>query len=201
MDCAFGIQGKDFVLIGSDRAVMRSIIKLQDSDDKLTILSDNQIIAACGEVADRKNFTKLLRCELEYYYYVNSHRLTTDEIANYTRSTMAENLRKSPVQANVLIAGNDPDGPKLYWMDYLGSCQRVTRGAHGYGAHFLYGIFDNYYKKDLDYDTAVDCIHACIFELKRRFLVNMVDFTVYKIDAQGIQEISSNFNLGSMKSG
>jgi 20S proteasome subunit beta 4 len=147
MDCAFAIQGNDYVLIASDRSVVRSIIKLQDSDDKLTLLSDSQILAACGEVADRKSFTKLILGELEYYYYRYNNRLNTDEVANFTRSVVAENLRKSPYQANCLVAGFDVDGPKLYWMDYLGSSSKVTKAAHGYGGHFLYGIMDNYYKQ------------------------------------------------------
>jgi 20S proteasome subunit beta 4 len=195
MDCAFAIQGKDFILMASDRSVARSIVKLQDSDDKMKILSDNQIMAACGEVSDRKSFTKLVSCELEYYYYVHGNRLNTDEVANFTRTTMAENLRKSPVQANVIIAGYDIDGPKLYWMDYLGSSQKVTKAAHGYGGHFLYGIMDNFYKKDFDYDTAVECVRACIFELKKRFLISLVDFTVYRVTSEGLREISDEFNI------
>jgi 20S proteasome subunit beta 4 len=147
MDCAFAIQGNDYILIASDRSVARSIVKLQDSDDKLTILSNNQVLAACGEVSDRKSFSKLVLGELEYYYYKYNTRLNTDEVANFTRCLLAENLRKSPYQSNCLIAGFDPDGPKLYWMDYLGSSQKVTKAAHGYGAHFLYGIMDNYYSK------------------------------------------------------
>ncbi len=146
MDCAFAIQGTDYVLIASDRSVARSIIKIQDSDDKLTILSDTQILACCGEVADRKSFSKLVFGEIEYYYYRYNNRLNTDEVANYTRSILAENLRKSPCQANSLIAGFDKDGPKLYWMDYLGSSAKVTKAAHGYGGNFLYGIMDNFFK-------------------------------------------------------
>lgn len=147
MDCAFAIQGNDYIIIASDRSVSHSIIKIQDSDDKMTLLSDNQILAACGEVSDRKNFSKLIFGELEYYYYRYNKRLDTDEVANYTRSVMAENLRKKPYQANVLVAGYDNDQAKLYWLDYLGSCSKITRGAHGYGSNFLYGIMDNYYKK------------------------------------------------------
>lgn len=147
MDTAFAIQGNDYVLIASDRSVARSIIKLQDSDDKLTVLSDNQILAACGEVADRKNFSKLILGEMEYYYYKYNNRLNTDEVANFTRITLAESLRKSPYQANCLVAGFDTDGPKLFWLDYMGTLQKVTKAAHGYGGNFLYGIMDNYYKK------------------------------------------------------
>lgn len=146
MDCAFGVAGEDWVLIASDRSVMRSIIKLQDTDDKLRVISDNQIIATCGEVSDRKEFSKLINGEIDYYYYRYNNRLNTDELANYTRSILAENLRKKPYQVNCLIAGYDQDGAKLYWMDYLGSSQRVLKGAHGYGGHFLYGIMDNFHR-------------------------------------------------------
>lgn len=145
MDCAFAIQGNDYILMASDRSVARSIIKLQESDDKMTVLSSSQVLAACGEVSHRKNFSKLVLGELEYYYYKYNTRLNTDEVANFTRNTLAENLRKSPYQANCIISGYDQDGPKLYWLDYLGSLQKVTKAAHGYGGHFLYGIMDNYY--------------------------------------------------------
>lgn len=147
MDCAFAIHGNDYILVASDRSVARSIIKLQDSDDKLTVLSDRQVLAACGEVSDRKSFSKLVKGELEYYYYLYNNRLNTDEVANKTRSILAESLRKSPYQANTIIAGFDQDGPRIYWLDYLGTCQKVTKAAHGYGGNFLYGIMDNYYTK------------------------------------------------------
>lgn len=154
MDCAFAIQGNDYVLIASDRSVARSIIKIQDSEDKLTLLTDSQILATCGEVADRKSFSKLIKGELEYYYYRYNNRLNTDEIANFTRCIIAENLRKSPYQANSLIAGYDVnEGPKLFWMDYLGSMQKVVKASHGYGGHFLYGLMDNFYKKVLKFSN------------------------------------------------
>jgi len=32
-------------------------------------------------------------------------------------------------------------------MDYLGTLANLDFAAHGYGAYFLWGIFDEYYKK------------------------------------------------------
>ena len=194
MDCAFAVQGKDYILLATDKAVMTSIIKLQDSDTKTIRLRDNQIMAACGDNHDRKTFSKLVQCNMDYYYYMNGNRLTTSEAASYTRSLLAEAIRKHPYQCNVLIAGCDVQGPKLYWIDYLGSMQQVTKGAHGYGAHFLYGIMDNYYKKDFDLESGEKCIKSCINELKTRFLVNMVKFNVYKISENGIEDVSVKFN-------
>jgi len=42
------------------------------------------------------------------------------------------------------LGGIDKDGtPSLYWLDYMGALQKVTRGAHGYAAYFLSGLLDN----------------------------------------------------------
>jgi hypothetical protein len=46
----------------------------------------------------------------------------------------------------------------------------------------------------MNLETGVDCIKACIFELKKRFLISMVDFTVYLITKEGIQNLSDGFN-------
>ena len=194
MDVAFGIQGKDFILLATDKAVMRSIIKLQDSDDKSLILNDKQMIATVGDNHDRKVFAKYIKCNLDYYYYLNGNRLTTTEAANYTRSVLAEGIRSHPYQCNVILAGYDQEGPKLFWGDYLGSMQQVSKAAHGYGGHFLYGLMDNIYKKDFSLEEGEECIRRCINELKTRFLVNMVDFNVYKITDKGIENISDKFN-------
>lgn len=56
-------------------------------------------------------------------------------------------IRKGPYSCNSLLGGIDKDGtPSLYWLDYMGALQKVTRGAHGYAAYFLSGLLDNQYK-------------------------------------------------------
>ena len=60
MDCVFGIQGKDFILLAGDRAsVGNSIIKFQDSDHKIIKLNDNQLMACVGESYDKKIFLNI----------------------------------------------------------------------------------------------------------------------------------------------
>lgn len=146
-DCIFGIVGKDFVLIASDRSVSRSVLKIQDTDDKLTDITSYQVIGTSGEVSERKNFAKLVKGEGEYFFYRYNNRLNTSELANYTRNLLAEGLRKHPIPVNCLIAGFENDQPELYWLDYLGTLQKVTRGCQGYCSYFLGGLLDNYYRQ------------------------------------------------------
>jgi len=195
MDCVFAVQGLDYILLAGDRAsVSNSIIKLQDTDHKILKLANNQLIATVGEAYDKKNFAKYIKANMENYYFQNGQRLTTDETAAYIRKELAEGIRSSPHQCNCLIAGYDIDGPKLYWLDYLGSYAKLLKAAHGYGAYFLYGLMDNFYKKDLKLNEGEDIIKKCINELKTRFSINMVDFDVFKITKDGIEDISNKFN-------
>ena len=195
MDCVFGIQGNDYILLAGDRAsVSNSIIKLQDTDHKILKLTDSQMIACVGEAYDKKNFSKYIKANMENYYFQNGQRLTTDETAAYIRKELAEGIRSSPHQCNCLVAGFDVDGPKLYWLDYLGSYAKLLKAAHGYGAYFLYGLMDNFYKKDLSLKDGEMIITKCINELKTRFSINMVDFDVFKITKDGIEDISNKFN-------
>ena len=195
MDCVFAVQGPDYILVAGDRAsVSNSIIKLQDTDHKILKLANNQLIATVGEAYDKKNFAKYIKANMENYYFQNGQRLTTDETAAYIRKEFAEGIRSSPHQCNCLIAGYDIDGPKLYWLDYLGSYAKLLKAAHGYGAYFLYGLMDNFYKKDLKLNEGEDIIKKCINELKTRFSINMVDFDVFKITKEGIEDISNKFN-------
>ena len=195
MDCVFGIQGNDYILLAGDRAsVSNSIIKLQDTDHKKMKLTDNQMIACVGEAYDKKNFSKYIKANMENYYFQNGQRLTTDETAAYIRKELAEGIRSTPHQCNCLVAGFDVDGPKLYWLDYLGSYAKLLKAAHGYGAYFLYGLMDNFYKKDLSLKDGEMIITKCINELKTRFSINMVDFDVFKITKDGIEDISDKFN-------
>ena len=195
MDCVFAVQGPDYILIAGDRAsVSNSIIKLQDTDHKILKLTNSQLIAIVGEAYDKKNFGKYIKANMENYYFQNGQRLTTDETAAYIRKELAEGIRSSPHQCNCLLAGYDIDGPKLYWLDYLGSYAKLLKAAHGYGAYFLYGLMDNFYKKDLKLNEGEDIIKKCINELKTRFSINMVDFDVFKITKDGIEDISNKFN-------
>ena len=195
MDCVFGIQGKDYVLLAGDRAsVSNSIIKFQDTDHKIWEITNNQLLACVGESFDKKDFAKYLKANADNYYYQNGIRLTTEEAASFIRKELAEGIRSSPHQCNCLLAGFDVDGPKLYWFDYLGSYAKLLKAAHGYGAYFLYGLMDNYYKKDLTLEEGEVIISKCINELKTRFSINMVDFDVFKLTKEGIEDISKKFN-------
>ena len=83
------------------------------------------------------------------------------------------------MQTNALIGGIDEDGEaKLYWLDYLGTLERVTKGAHGYAGYFVSSVLDNAYKKDMTKEEGLKAIEGCIKELKTRFIMDQPFFRV-----------------------
>lgn len=103
------------------------------------------MLAATGEQTDRYQFTNYVQKNLQLEEYRTGHELSVEAAAQYIRTELATALRKGPYQVNLLIAGFDHfEGvSKLYWMDYLGTLQQVTKGAHGYAAYFVNSVLDN----------------------------------------------------------
>ena len=66
----------------------------------------------------------------------------------------------------MLVAGYDePEGPSLFFMDYLSSCVKVPFGIHGYGSYFGLSICDKYYKKDMNETEALALLNKIIAEV------------------------------------
>lgn len=195
MDCVFAITGNDYVLLASDKTICHSIIKMQEDDQKILNLGNNKMLASVAEVNTRKNFTKLIKANLQYNYYRYGNDLLTSEIANFTRNLQWESLRsRNPYQISSLICGVDNGVPSLYVIEQLGGMERVTRGAIGYCAYFLLGMMDNCYCSDFTLDKGKDCIRKCISDLKTRFLVNSQKYDVLLIKSDGVTDLSSEFN-------
>lgn len=144
MDSVFGFQGEDYVILGSDCSAQFSIIRLKDDEPKMFALDDHKLLACAGETSDRKDFANLIQKNIQLYTYRNGYSLNSFGTAQYIRSFLAESIRsRSPYAVNALLAGWDQTGPSLFYVDYLGTLDKLRKGAHGYAGSMLYGLLDN----------------------------------------------------------
>ena len=81
---------------------------------------------------------------------------------------------------NLLLGGYEPKEQvaKLYWMDYLGTLQQVTKGAHGYAAYFVNSVLDNNYRYGMSLEEGLETIRLCIVELRSRFIIQQPTYTI-----------------------
>ena len=190
MDSLFALKGHDFVLVAGESTIMQSIFKLKPNFDKSIALDTNILLAMAGEHADREVFGPFIQRNIQYFKFKNGIPLTVEETANFTRTKLAEGLRKQPYHVSSIVAGVDRKGPQIYWLDYMGTMSEVPYGAHGYAAYFVSSVLSNAWKPNLTREQAVDIVKMAIHELRTRFMIAQDNFIVKLVDANGIQVIN-----------
>lgn len=145
MDSVFGMCGKDWVIVVADTNVVRSIFSLKNDEDKIMQMNSSKVCAASGEQTERYQFTNYIMRNLNLMEMQTGFEPGVEQTAQYMRSEMAEALRRAPYQVNLLLGGYDKveDEAQMYYLDYLGCLQRVSKGAHGYAAYFVNSVLDN----------------------------------------------------------
>lgn len=191
MECLIGIKGRDFVLMATDCVAGRSIIAMKKDQDKTFRLSDRLLMAIAGEGGDTVQFAEYIAKNIQLYRMRNGYDLSTSAAASFTRFNLAEYLRsRSAYFVNLLIGGYDAEEQgSLYYMDYLASSVKVPFAVHGYGAMFVLGLLDRYYRENMNKDDAVHLLQLCVNEIHKRFIVSMPRFHVKLIDKDGIQSL------------
>lgn len=118
-------------------------------------------------------------------------KLSTHAQANFARGELAAALRKGPFQVNVLLAGyDDKTGGCLYYLDYMGTLQKVKHGAQGYAQYFCSSIYDKDWAENLTEEEALKIIQKCINEVHTRFMMSQPNFIIKKVDKDGVTVLS-----------
>jgi 20S proteasome subunit beta 4 len=185
-----GLVGDGYVLMAADQEASRSIIIYKSDEDKLVELDSTKLLGIVGPTGDRVHFSEYIQKNLHLYALRSGVSLSTHATAKFTRNELANALRQSPKQVNLLIGGvQEKDGAQLYYCDYLGSMHQVPFGAHGYAGHFAYSIFDRYYKKSMNLEEGIEVIRKVILELNTRFLLKPGTFKAKVVDKDGIRTV------------
>ena len=190
LDTLIGFTGKNFTIIAADKARARSIVIMNDNEDKIMNLEKNKLLAASGAAGDCSQFCDFVQKNLNLYRFKTDVPLSTNAAAHFTRNQLAVALRKSPYQCNLLLGGYDEDeGPSLYYLDYLASLQKMNYGAQGHASYFVLSLLDKDYRPDLSEEEAIQLLTRCFEGLKKRFLINSPNFIIKIVDQNGIREI------------
>lgn len=189
-----GLCGKDWVLIAADSSVSSSIICMSEEYDRICEIDGRNILAMCGETGDSLQLSEYIQGNVALYGYRNSVKLNTDAVAHYIRSVMAESIRESPYEVNMLLGGCDEDAKgeanaALYYIDYMGTLQKIPFGAQGYCGYFVMSIFDKNYKPDMTLEEGKVVMKMALDQIKQRFTIAPHGFIVKLVDRTGIHKI------------
>lgn len=154
-------------------------------------LDSHKIVAAAGPQADCTQFVEYVQRNIALNEFRTGLKASTKSATAYVRSELATALRKNPYQVNMIIGGYDAgEGAQLYFLDYMGSSQKMEYAAHGYAGYFIFSTLDAHWKPNMTLEEALTLARTCIKELSTRFLVHQPVFKVKIADASGIRELS-----------
>ncbi|CAK1544370.1 unnamed protein product [Leptosia nina] len=160
-------------------------------EDKLMKISDNLLMGVNGDTGDIAQFSQFISKNLKLYSVRNGYQLDTKAAVHFTRTNMADILRKgNPYVLNLLLAGYDEkEGGQLYTMDFLASCVRLPFAAHGFGGLMSVSILNHYYKPNLTEVEAYEIIKLCVKEIHRRLFMNLPNFGVKTVSKDGVKTL------------
>lgn len=190
MEGLIGIAFKDFALLAADKTMAYSIIAVKHDQTKIYKLSDNLIMAICGESGDTVQFAEYIEKNIQLYKMRNGFQLSPSCAANFIQRNLADYLRsRTPYHVNLLLAGyDDKTGPELYYLDHLSTMAKLPYAMHGYGGFFTTSILDRYYKPDMTVEEGTALLQKCIAEVQKRLIVNLPAFKVTLIEKGQIVE-------------
>ena len=185
-----GLCGDDWVIVAADSSVSSSIICMNEEYDRIAQIDKRHLLATCGETGDSLQLTELIQGNVALYRFRNGVELSSEALSHYIRWEMAKAIRSNPFEVNMLLAGHDGK-PSLYYMDYLGTLQKIPYGAQGYCAYFVLSVFDKHYKPGLTLEEGKKLMNMALNEIKKRFVVAPHGFVVKMINKDGIQKLDS----------
>ena len=192
MDSIFGICGDDWVIVCADSNINRSIFCLKHNEDKIEQINQFKVMGTAGDQADTSKFSNLMCRNLQLEELRTGHEPGVEATANFLRSEIDQSFRQrgsGPYMVNCLLGGYDvhEKEAKLFWLDYIGTLQQVTKGAHGYAGYFVNSVLDNHYKSGMSLDEGIEACKKCVLELKTRFIMNQSGFVAKIVTKDGIQ--------------
>lgn len=163
---------------------------MKEDEDKILVLDRTKVMLGAGEHGDRVQFTEFIARNMALYALTNGYHLSTQAAANFTRGELARSIREHPYQVNLIIAGYDKvAGPEVYFLDYMGSMQKMNFAVHGYSGYFLLSLLDRHYKDNMSVEDGMTLLRMCITELRTRFLLSPSKFIVKIVDKDGVRAL------------
>ncbi|MFX1322189.1 MAG: archaeal proteasome endopeptidase complex subunit beta [Promethearchaeota archaeon] len=143
-----GIKCKDGVVLGSDRRATWGYTVISKSTQKIFKINDYIGLCAYGLIGDFQILIRILRAQSNLYEIETGERISTKSLAKLV-SNYLYSRKLMPLYNNLVVAGIDKDGPKLYTLDAIGSLMPDDFAAVGTGMLLSYGILEAEYRPDM----------------------------------------------------
>jgi len=158
---AIAIKCKDGVVLGNDRRATWGYTITNKATRKVFKITEHIGLAAYGLIGDYQILVRIMRAQANLYELDAGERINTQSLAKLI-SNFLYSRKMAPLYTNLVVAGVDEDGPKLYTLDALGSLIPEDYGATGTGMLLSMGILEAEYKPGMTVEQGVKLVEKAI---------------------------------------
>ncbi|MGC8935892.1 MAG: proteasome subunit beta [Candidatus Methanomethylicaceae archaeon] len=150
MTTVVGLKCVDGVVLASDRRASKGGMIGSKSVRKIYPLDDNKAVAIAGQLSDANYLINLVKAETKLMEFRRGFPLTVKEAAKLLSSIMYSGMRSyAPYITEILVAGIDETGPRLFEADVSGAITDEEFTSTGSGSPMAYGLLEASYRPDI----------------------------------------------------
>ena len=142
----FGFKTKDAAYLSATSSVENGGgVVMQDNFELINSIGDTMIAGIIGDNSDVDYLRRQLEAaNVEHKLTFHGESLRCEAMANYCGGIIAKHLRgPTPLNVECMLAGCGVNGePVLYWLDSIGSIQKVEYGAFGKDSALVLSTLD-----------------------------------------------------------
>ena len=116
-------------------------------------------------------------------------------VAPASKSAAADGAAAAEEKGAASVAAEEKHVPSLFFLDYMGTLQKVNFAAQGICGNFILSLFDRHWKAGMTMDEAKELVHACLEELKTRFMLSQPNFSIKVVNAAGSEVLDASWQV------
>lgn len=143
-----------------------------------------------GGAADCSFWERNLGMQCRLYELRNGKRITVAAASKLLANTV-NSYRGYGLSMGTMVTGWDETGPQLYYVDSDGTRLKGNIFSVGSGSTYAYGVLDNYYRKDMSVEDAIDLGKRAIYHAAHRDAASGGINNLYHVTKKGWTKIHS----------
>lgn len=144
---AVAIRCKDGIVLGNDtRSTWGYAINGKNVAKVFPLTKDKRIAMSCyGLIGDFQALARIMQAQANIYELKEGYKISVKAMAKMVANYLYQR-KMAPLLTNIVIAGIDQDGPKVYTTDAIGSLMEDDYGVAGSSSFYAVGILEAEWK-------------------------------------------------------
>jgi len=157
----------DGIIVSVDSRSTTGNVIASQTVDKVLPINKYLLGTMAGGAADCSFWIRNLGVQCRLYELRHKKRISVAHASKLLANTLRA-YRGYGLSMGTMITGWDETGPQLYYVDNDGTRLKGNLFSTGSGSTYAYGILDNYYRKDLSLNEAIDLGKRAIYHATHR---------------------------------